>query len=77
MTAVVRCLSPVDGRIVAERPLMDEAHVAGALEAARRPTRLAAGAAARAARLRGAAVDAMLAMRDDIVPVRRMCRPAR
>jgi acyl-CoA reductase-like NAD-dependent aldehyde dehydrogenase len=67
MTEKIRCVSPVDGRIYAERIAASEAHVAASLAAAR--------AAQRDWRLRPigerarfclAAVEAMLAMGDEI-----------
>lgn len=69
MTDTVRCVSPVNGEIYAERPLTPDAQVDAALVRAR-----AAQASWRKqpvferARLCNAAVDAMLSMRDEIVP---------
>ncbi|MGH8351867.1 MAG: aldehyde dehydrogenase family protein, partial [Pseudomonas sp.] len=69
MTATVQLISPVDGRVYAERRCADAAQIEQAL---------AAAAAAQAlwkrrplierAALCSAAVDAMLAMKDEIVP---------
>jgi acyl-CoA reductase-like NAD-dependent aldehyde dehydrogenase len=80
MGATIRIVSPVDGSVYAERRCADDAQVARALDAAqaaqadwkRRPL------AERAAYCT-AAVDAMLAMRDDIVPelAWQMGRPVR
>jgi acyl-CoA reductase-like NAD-dependent aldehyde dehydrogenase len=69
MARRVQLVSPVDGSVYAERAVADDAQVAHALDAAqaaqlewkRRPL-------AERAALCTAAVDAMLAMRDDIVP---------
>lgn len=80
MSAIIRCISPVDGRLYAERPAATTAAVDAALAAAR-----AAQAAWRRvpvperAAVVGRAVDAMLAMRDDIVPelAWQMGRPVR
>ncbi len=69
MTNTVRCISPVNGELYAERPLTPDAEVDAAIAVAK---------AAQAewkrlpvferARYCGAAVDAMLSMRDEIVP---------
>ena len=80
MTITIRCISPVDGRIVAERPAASHAAVSAALAAARK-----AQAAWRRvpieerAALCTKAVDAMLGMRDAIVPelAWQMGRPVR
>lgn len=80
MSAIVRCLSPVDGRVVAERkcasPDQVQAVFARAREAQQDWRRLAVGE--RAAYCL-AAVDAMGAMSDDIVPelAWQMGRPVR
>jgi len=78
--STVRIVSPIDGSIYAERPLADDAHIARALDAAhtaqrdwkRRPV-------AERAAFCTAAVDAMLAMREEIVPelAWQMGRPVR
>ncbi|MCT8972040.1 aldehyde dehydrogenase family protein [Microbaculum marinisediminis] len=69
MTDTVRCISPVNGELYAERPLTPDTEVDAAIAAARsaqaewkrRPV-------FERARICSAAVDAMLAMRDEIVP---------
>ncbi|MDO8710913.1 aldehyde dehydrogenase family protein [Pseudomonas mandelii] len=80
MTATIQLISPVDGRVYAERRCADAAQIEQAL---------AAAAAAQAqwkhrplnerADFCGAAVDAMLAMKDEIVPelAWQMGRPVR
>ncbi|MGL4443684.1 MAG: aldehyde dehydrogenase family protein, partial [Alsobacter sp.] len=80
MSAIIRCISPVDGRLYAERPAATPAAIDAALAAARSaqadwrrvpvPER---------ATVVGRAVDAMLAMRADIVPelAWQMGRPVR
>ena len=69
MTDVVRCVSPVDGRIYAERPVASDAAITAALSAARDAQRdWRRLDIARRARFCSAFVDAMLAMRDEIVP---------
>ncbi|MBZ9781581.1 aldehyde dehydrogenase family protein [Pseudomonas sp. REP124] len=80
MTATIQLISPVDGRIYAERPYADAGQIEQALTAATsaqaqwklRPL------SERAAYC-SAAVDAMLAMKDDIVPelAWQMGRPVR
>ncbi len=80
MTETIRCISPVDGRIYAERPVAGEADIAAALERARHAQRAWRKlSVAERARLCSAAVDAMLAMRDEIVPelAWQMGRPVR
>ncbi|WP_349371950.1 aldehyde dehydrogenase family protein [Salinarimonas sp.] len=80
MTRNVRIVSPVDGSIVAERPLADDAALDAALAAAREAQRAwrATPIPARAEILTRA-VDAMLAMADEIVPelAWQMGRPVR
>jgi acyl-CoA reductase-like NAD-dependent aldehyde dehydrogenase len=67
MSERIRCLSPVDGRVLAEREAASEALVAAALAAARVAQReWRRLAIAERARFCLAAVDAMLAMRDEI-----------
>ena len=80
MTATIQLISPVDGRIYAERPYADAGQIEQALTAAataqaqwrRRPL-------SERAAFCSAATDAMLAMRDDIVPelAWQMGRPVR
>ncbi|WP_419710146.1 aldehyde dehydrogenase family protein [Pseudomonas sp. NFX224] len=80
MTATIQLISPVDGRIYAERQCADVAHIEQALAAAataqaqwkRRPL-------SERAAFCSAAVDAMLAMKADIVPelAWQMGRPVR
>ncbi|MHB2167667.1 aldehyde dehydrogenase family protein [Alsobacter sp. R-9] len=80
MTDIIRCVSPVDGRVYAERPAASASEIERAIAAAR--TAQAAWRrepiAARAAVV-SAAVDAMLAMKDEIVPelAWQMGRPVR
>jgi acyl-CoA reductase-like NAD-dependent aldehyde dehydrogenase len=67
MTERIRCVSPVDGRVFAERPAASEAHVAASLAAARAAQReWRRVSVSGRARFCLAAVDAMLAMRDEI-----------
>ena len=80
MTEMIRCVSPVDGRVYAERQADSGAEIEAALamaRAARRDWRRTP--IAERARLCLAAVDAMLAMRDEIVPelAWQMGRPVR
>jgi acyl-CoA reductase-like NAD-dependent aldehyde dehydrogenase len=80
MARTVQLVSPIDGAVYAERPLADDAQVARALDAAqaaqadwkRRPIAERAAFCTRA-------VDAMLAMREEIVPelAWQMGRPVR
>ncbi|MET0844924.1 MAG: aldehyde dehydrogenase family protein [Pseudomonas sp.] len=80
MTATIQLISPVDGRVYAERQCADAAQIEQALAAAataqaswkRRPL-------SERAALCSAAVDAMLAMKDEIVPelAWQMGRPVR
>lgn len=80
MTKTIQLISPVDGRVYAERPCADTGQLYRALAAAadaqaqwkRRPLNERAG-------ICSAAVDAMLAMKDDIVPelAWQMGRPVR
>ena len=80
MSDIIRCISPVDGRVYAERPAATPAAIEAALAAARKAQKAwrAVSVAGRAA-LVGKAVDAMLAMRDEIVPelAWQMGRPVR
>lgn len=80
MTKTIQLISPVDGRVYAERPCADGTHLQNALDAAAtaqaqwklRPLNERAAFCS-------AAVDAMLAMKDDIVPelAWQMGRPVR
>ncbi len=80
MTDTVRCVSPVDGSVFAERPLAREADISAALDRAR-----AAQGAWRTVpipereRVCNAFVDAMLSMKDEIIPelAWQMGRPVR
>ncbi len=80
MTDVLRCVSPVDGRVYAEREVASEAAIAAALNAAREAQRAWRRLdIARRAAFCSALVDAMLAMTDEIVPelAWQMGRPVR
>jgi len=67
MTEKIRCVSPVDGRVYAERIAASEAHVAASLAAARAAQRdWRRRPISERARLCLAAVEAMLAMGDEI-----------
>ena len=80
MIDVVRCVSPVDGRIYAEREVASDAAITAALSAAREAQRAWRRLdIARRAAFCSAFVDAMLAMRDEIVPelAWQMGRPVR
>jgi acyl-CoA reductase-like NAD-dependent aldehyde dehydrogenase len=80
MTDVVRCVSPVDGRIYAEREVASDAAITAALSAARDAQRAWRRLdIARRAQFCSALVDAMLAMTDEIVPelAWQMGRPVR
>lgn len=69
MTQVLRCVSPVDGRIYAEREVASDGAITAALSAARDAQRdWRRLDIARRARFCSAFVDAMLAMKDEIVP---------
>lgn len=69
MSDVIRCVSPVDGRIYAERPAATDAAIADAIARARAAQRAWAKVpVAERAKICSAAVDAMLAMKDEIVP---------
>ncbi|MEJ5056712.1 MULTISPECIES: aldehyde dehydrogenase family protein [unclassified Pseudomonas] len=80
MTSTIQLISPVDGRVYAERPFADAAQIEQALASAaaaqaqwkRRPL-------SERAAFCSAAVDAMLAMKDEIVPelAWQMGRPVR
>jgi acyl-CoA reductase-like NAD-dependent aldehyde dehydrogenase len=80
MTGIIRCVSPIDGRAYAERPAASEDEIAAALQRAR-----TAQADWRRTPIRErekfctAIVDAMLAMRAEIVPelAWQMGRPVR
>lgn len=79
MTSIT-CVSPIDGSTVASRPVASDSEIAAALAAARTAQRdwRRVPVADRAAIL-SRAVDAMLAMRDEIAPelTRQMGRPIR
>jgi len=80
MTTTIRCVSPVDGRVYAERPVATDAEIAAALNEARSAqTEWRRVPVADRARYCSAAVDAMLAMKDEIVPelAWQMGRPVR
>ena len=80
MTDMAKIISPVDGSVYAMRPLAAQAEIEAALSNARAAQAEWAGVAiAERARLCLAAVDAMLAMRDEIVPelAWQMGRPVR
>jgi acyl-CoA reductase-like NAD-dependent aldehyde dehydrogenase len=65
----MRCISPVDGSVYAERPFHSETEVEQALDRAARAQRLWKRASVKErAGFCTAAVEAMLAMGDDIVP---------
>src|SRR5258706_6912489 len=69
MSETIRCISPVDGRVYAERPAAPQAEIESALAragSAQRKWRRTP--IADRARYCSAAVDAMLAMEDEIVP---------
>jgi acyl-CoA reductase-like NAD-dependent aldehyde dehydrogenase len=67
MTEKIRCVSPVDGRVYAERIAASDTHVAASIAAARIAQReWRRVSIADRASFCLAAVDAMLAMRDDI-----------
>jgi acyl-CoA reductase-like NAD-dependent aldehyde dehydrogenase len=69
MSDVVRILSPVDGSIVAERPYAIQSEIDAALaDAHRAQRRWRAAPLAERARFCAAAVEAMLAMADEIAP---------
>jgi acyl-CoA reductase-like NAD-dependent aldehyde dehydrogenase len=80
MTQTVKCVSPVDGSVYAERPLASEAAIAAAFKRARSAQRgwSALSIAERAGYCTNA-VDAMLAMTAEIVPelAWQMGRPVR
>ena len=78
--SVIKCVSPVDGSVYAERPVASQREidkVFAAAKAAQRDWRNVP--VAERGRLCSAAVDAMLAMKDDIVPelAWQMGRPVR
>jgi len=67
MTERIRCVSPVDGRVYAERIAPSEAHIAASLASARAAQReWRRVSVPERARFCLAAIDAMLAMRDEI-----------
>jgi len=80
MTDMVKIVSPVDGSIYAMRPLAAQAEIEATLSEAKAAQAEWAGVAiAERARLASAAVDAMLAMAEEIVPelAWQMGRPVR
>ncbi len=80
MTDMVKIISPVDGSVYAMRPYASQTEIDAALSAARTAQQQWAGVAiAERARLASAAVDAMLAMGEEIVPelAWQMGRPVR
>jgi acyl-CoA reductase-like NAD-dependent aldehyde dehydrogenase len=80
MTEMIRCISPVDGSLYAERPAVSRAEVESALARARAAQReWRRTPISDRAKFCSAAVDAMLAMKDDIVPelAWQMGRPVR
>ncbi len=80
MTDMVKIISPVDGSVYATRPLASQAEIEAVLSEARAAQAEWAGVAiAERARLVSAAVDAMLAMAEEIVPelAWQMGRPVR
>ncbi len=80
MAQIIQTLSPVDGHVVAERPVASEEAIELALSAARAAQKdWARRSVEERARVCGAIVDAMLAMKDDIAPelAQQMGRPIR
>jgi acyl-CoA reductase-like NAD-dependent aldehyde dehydrogenase len=80
MTDMLRCVSPVDGRVYVERPAATDAAISAALVAARDAQRdWRRLGIPRRAELCSAFVEAMLAMKDEIVPelAWQMGRPVR
>ena len=76
----IKCISPVDGGVYAERPLADDEQINATLSlAASAQRQWKKTPIAERARYCSAAVDAMLAMRDEIVPelAMQMGRPVR
>ena len=80
MSSMIRCISPADGREIAARPAASSAEIEAAVTSARKAQRewRHAPVAERAA-LVSCAIDAMLAMKDEIAPElsRQMGRPVR
>lgn len=69
MSDVIRCVSPVDGRVYAERPAATDQAIADAIARAKTAQQAWARVpVAERAKVCAAAVDAMLAMKDEIVP---------
>ncbi|MFO1032892.1 MAG: aldehyde dehydrogenase family protein [Hyphomicrobiales bacterium] len=69
MAEYISSLSPVDGRVVAKRPVASKKHVAAVFAAARAAQKdWAVLSLAERAAFCSKAVDAMLAMKDEIVP---------
>ena len=80
MTDMVKIISPVDGSVYATRPLAAQAEIEATLSEAKAAQAEWAGVAiAERARLCSAAVDAMLAMAEEVVPelAWQMGRPVR
>lgn len=80
MQETIVCHSPIDGHVVAERPIASEAAIELALQNARSAQEIWKSVSlAERATMCSAIVDAMLAMRDDIVPelTQQMGRPVR
>ena len=80
MANIITSISPADGSVVAKRKIASKKEIAGAFAAARDVQKLWARLSiAERAKYCSAAVDAMLAMKDDIVPelAMSMGRPAR
>jgi len=69
MSDVIRCVSPVDGRVYAERPAATDQAIAEAIARAKAAQQAWARVpVAERAKICSAAVGAMLAMKDEIVP---------
>lgn len=78
--SVIKCISPVDGSVYAERPVASEGEIAQAFAAAKAAQKdWRKVSIEERGKLCSAAVDAMLAMRDEIVPelAWQMGRPVR
>ncbi len=69
MVETIKCISPVDGRVYASRPVASKKEIAAAFSAAHAAQdKWQRVAVAERAAYCSAAVDAMLAMKDEIVP---------
>lgn len=80
MSDMIECISPVDGSVVASRPLATQAEIDAAISSAVNAQRDWAGCAIpERAALCSTAVDAMLSMADEIIPelAMQMGRPVR